>query len=42
MDDGVLQPNPVPDYRFNAGDLIAVMGNAQQLAEFQTLISPSQ
>ena len=42
MDDGVLQPNPVPDYRFKAGELIAVMGNAQQLAEFQTLISPAQ
>lgn len=42
MDDGVLQPNPVPNYRFKAGELIAVMGNAQQLAEFQTLILPSQ
>jgi len=42
MHDGVLQPNPVADYQFKAGELIAVMGNAEQLADFQTLISPSQ
>ncbi|WP_319576722.1 cation:proton antiporter [uncultured Desulfobacter sp.] len=42
MHDGELQPNPDADYQLKAGELIAVMGNAQQLAEFQTLISPSQ
>ncbi|WP_462268385.1 cation:proton antiporter domain-containing protein [Desulfobacter sp.] len=41
MHDGALHPNPNADFQFNAGDLIAVMGNAQQLADFQTLISPS-
>jgi CPA2 family monovalent cation:H+ antiporter-2 len=42
MHDGVLQPNPVADYQFKAGELIAVMGNAEQLADFQTLILPPQ
>ena len=40
MHDGVMYPNPMPDYRFKAGDLIAVMGNAGQLTDLQTLISP--
>jgi len=42
LDDGVLHPNPVADYRFKAGELIAVMGSARQLADFQKLISPPQ
>ncbi len=41
MHDGALHPNPMADYQFRAGDLIAVMGNAQQLADFQGLITPS-
>jgi CPA2 family monovalent cation:H+ antiporter-2 len=42
MHDGVLQPNPGADYQLKASELIAVMGNAEQLADFQTLISPPQ
>lgn len=42
MHDGVLQPNPVADYQLKAGELIVVMGNARQLADFETLIAPSQ
>ncbi|MGD9824036.1 cation:proton antiporter [Desulfobacter sp.] len=41
MHDGVMHPNPIADYQFKAGELIAVMGSTQQLADFQTLISPS-
>ncbi|PIE61303.1 MAG: portal protein [Desulfobacterales bacterium] len=40
MDDGQLHPNPGSDYQLKAGDLIAVMGNIDQLANFQALISP--
>jgi CPA2 family monovalent cation:H+ antiporter-2 len=42
MHDGELQANPGADYQLKAGDLIAVMGNVEQLADFQTLISPPQ
>lgn len=42
MHDGVMHPNPIADYQFKAGELIAVMGSTQQLAEFKTLISPPQ
>jgi len=42
MHDGELKPNPDADYQLKAGELIAVMGNAEQLADFQTLISPPQ
>jgi CPA2 family monovalent cation:H+ antiporter-2 len=38
MRDGNLHPNPNANYRFASGDLLAVMGNVQQLAAFQTLI----
>jgi len=38
--DGELYPNPDADYRFASGDLVAVMGDSQQLAVFQTLIAP--
>ncbi len=37
MRNGDLQPNPGADYRFAGGDLVAVMGDAQQIAAFQTL-----
>nr|WP_320190682.1 cation:proton antiporter [uncultured Desulfobacter sp.] len=42
MHDGELQPNPGANYQLKAGDLIAVMGNVEQLDDFQTLISPPQ
>lgn len=35
---GELHPNPNADYRFSAGNLVAVMGNFEQLADFRTLI----
>jgi CPA2 family monovalent cation:H+ antiporter-2 len=35
--DGELYPNPDANYQFAAGDLVAVMGNMQQLAAFQAL-----
>ena len=35
--DGELYPNPDANYQFAVGDLVAVMGNMQQLAAFQTL-----
>ncbi|PIE63467.1 MAG: portal protein [Desulfobacter postgatei] len=38
MYNGVMHPNPIADHQFKAGELIAVMGNAQQLADFQTLV----
>jgi CPA2 family monovalent cation:H+ antiporter-2 len=37
MRDGNLHPNPNATCRFVVGDLLAVMGNAQQLAAFQTM-----
>jgi CPA2 family monovalent cation:H+ antiporter-2 len=37
MHHGRLQPNPNASYRFASGDLVAVMGDAQQLAAFQAL-----
>ncbi len=42
MHDGKLYPNPGADYQLKAGHLIAVMGNIEQLTNFQTLISPPQ
>ena len=38
--DGELYPNPDANYQFAVGDLVAVMGNMQQLAAFQTLAMP--
>jgi len=35
---GNLHPNPNVDYRFAAGDLLAVMGDTQQLASFHTSV----
>ncbi|MCB0016229.1 MAG: cation:proton antiporter [Anaerolineales bacterium] len=35
--DGQLYTNPERSYRFSKGDLVAVMGNIEQLAAFQTL-----
>ena len=40
MRDGELYPNPDADYQFAIGDLVAVMGNSEQMATFQTLIDP--
>ena len=40
MRNGDLHPNPDADYRFNIGDLVAVLGNAQQINDFQSLIIP--
>lgn len=37
---GALHPNPDTGYRFASGDLVAVIGKAQQLAAFQKLASP--
>lgn len=38
MRDGNLHPNPNADFRFAVGDLLAVMGNTQQLTAFQALV----
>jgi len=38
MRDGSLHPNPDANFRFAAGDLLAVMGDAQQLTAFQTWV----
>lgn len=35
--EGELYANPERNYRFSKGDLVAVMGNIEQLAAFQTL-----
>jgi CPA2 family monovalent cation:H+ antiporter-2 len=40
MRNGELYPNPDADYQFTIGDLVAVMGNSEQLVVFQTLIAP--
>lgn len=40
MHNGKLHPNPNAEYQFSVGDLVAVMGNFEQLAAFQTLIAP--
>lgn len=37
MRDGNLHTNPEPSYRLGAGDLVAVMGDAEQLASFREL-----
>lgn len=37
---GELYPNPDTDYQFTIKDLVAIMGNPEQLAAFQTLIAP--
>jgi CPA2 family monovalent cation:H+ antiporter-2 len=39
---GELYPNPDASYQFTAGDLVAAMGNAEQLAAFQELAAPAQ
>lgn len=40
MRNGELYPNPDADYRFASGDLVAIMGDSQQLVVFQTLMAP--
>ncbi len=35
-------PNPDPDYRFAPNDLLAVMGDPQQLSSFQQYIDPNE
>jgi CPA2 family monovalent cation:H+ antiporter-2 len=40
MRDGKLQPNPNAGYQFAGQDLVAVMGNFEQLAAFQTMAAP--
>lgn len=36
LHEGAFVPNPGRTYRFAAGDLVAVMGNAEQIAAFET------
>ena len=38
--DGLLRPNPEVGERFALGDLVAVLGDASQLAEFQKIVQP--
>ena len=38
MRDGSIHPNPDASFRLAGGDLLAVMGDAQQLADFQALV----
>jgi len=38
MRDGELHPNPDANYRLECGDIVAVMGDAQQLLSFEALI----
>ncbi|MDX1520377.1 MAG: cation:proton antiporter [Anaerolineae bacterium] len=40
--DGKLVPNPSADHQFSAGDLVAVMGNFEQLAAFQSMAASAQ
>jgi len=42
MRDGKLHPNPNADYQFSVGDLVAVMGDFEQLAAFQAMAAPVQ
>ncbi|MBU2644890.1 cation:proton antiporter [bacterium] len=37
-----VSPNPDPDYVFATKDLLAVMGNPQELDEFQKYVSPNE
>lgn len=41
MQNGRLLPNPDANYRFAADDMVAVMGNVEQLAAFQELAEPT-
>jgi CPA2 family monovalent cation:H+ antiporter-2 len=41
MHAGILQTNPHADYCFVGGDLVAVMGNAEQFTAFQKLANPN-
>jgi K+/H+ antiporter YhaU regulatory subunit KhtT len=34
---GELHPNPDAGYRFDPGDMVAVMGNAEQLEAFEAM-----
>jgi len=38
MRNGEFVPNPPVDYRFTAGDWVAVMGNSEQLEAFEKLV----
>lgn len=40
MFNGTIWPNPDAGYRFNPGDIVAVMGNDEQLTAFQALARP--
>lgn len=40
--DGTLQLNPNTDYQFSTDDLVAVLGNSEQLAAFQAMVAPAQ
>lgn len=40
MRNGSFTPNPPPDYRFHAGDWLAVMGNGEQLGAFEKIVAP--
>ena len=40
--EGVLYPNPTPDYRFSSADWVAAMGDSEQLAAFRSMASSGQ
>ena len=40
MRDGTFHPNPDAEHPFVAGDLVAVIGNPDQLAAFEALATP--
>jgi CPA2 family monovalent cation:H+ antiporter-2 len=42
LHEGELYANPERSYRFSKGDLVAVMGNIEQLAAFQTLAASTE
>ena len=37
--DGRVKANPDAEFRFNSGDYVAVMGDTQQIANFETLVN---
>ena len=41
MRHGRLELNPAVDYRFESGDLVAVMGKPEELTSFQVFAEPS-
>jgi monovalent cation:H+ antiporter-2, CPA2 family len=41
MQDGNMLPNPTPEFHFSIGDVVAVLGDRQQLAQFEALAQPA-